>query len=586
MIRIRILALALFLFAVSIATASAQEVATAQTVAQSAVQENVPRLVQFGSILKDSTGKPISGVASVTFAVYAEQDGGAPLWIETQNVLADVNGHYSALLGTSTAGGFPAEIFGTGESRWLGVTIARLPEMPRVLLASVPYALKAGDAQTLGGLPASSYVTTQQLASNSAAPDTTIIASGDTEAAAASASLALSASTDQVPQSITQAAVTGTGTPNYVPIWTSGSNLGVSKIYEAKGGFVGINTNTPLLQLDVNGNSIFRGSFQLAPQGTATASAGQPSHSFQWQSSVFNSSTKSAQNLAFGFRTVPDQNDVATPSAKLDLFYGPGGGVLADTGLSINNAGVVTFVPAQSFSGSQAMYISTTDTNGLSAVTQNANGTSIVGVGSGANSIGILAEGTLGGIEVNGGSDYAGLFEGDVIVHGNLSKSGGSFQIDHPLDPANKFLYHSFVESPDMMNIYNGNVVTDATGLAIVTMPDWFEALNMDFRYQLTAIGQHADAWIETEIAQNKFTIRTDKPNVKVSWMVTGVRQDAWANAHRIPVEQDKTAVQRGHYIHPELFGHSGDLSIGAMKPDGTPAMQGIAAGLKNSKSN
>src|ERR1022692_2647735 len=156
----------------------------------------------------------------------------------------------------------------------------------------------------------------------------------------------------------------------------------------------------------------------------------------------------------------------------------------------------------------------------------------------------------------------AGDFEGDVYVVGNLSKSGGSFQIDHPLDPANKYLYHSFVESPDMMNVYNGNVTTDGAGHAVVTLPDWFQALNSDFRYQLTTIGQPAHAWVASEVNNNSFAIRTDKPNVKVSWQVTGIRQDVWANAHRIPVEVEKAKGDQGHYLHPELFDHAGDPSI------------------------
>ena len=105
--------------------------------------ESVPRLVQFNGTLKDSASRPVVGVASVTFAIYADQDGGSALWTETQNVIADANGHYNALLGGATAAGMPAELFGTGQSRWLGVTIARQPEMPRVLLASVPYALES-----------------------------------------------------------------------------------------------------------------------------------------------------------------------------------------------------------------------------------------------------------------------------------------------------------------------------------------------------------------------------------------------------------------------------------------------------------
>ena len=147
-------------------------------------------------------------------------------------------------------------------------------------------------------------------------------------------------------------------------------------------------------------------------------------------------------------------------------------------------------------------------------------------------------------------------------MKGNLSKSGGSFKIDHPLDPANKYLYHSFVESPDMKDIYDGNVVTDASGNATVTLPDWFEALNRDFRYQLTVIGQFAQAIVASRIAGNQFTIRTDKPNVEVSWQVTGIRQDAWANAHRIPVEEDKPEIQRGYYLHPELFNEGPEKSI------------------------
>jgi hypothetical protein len=156
----------------------------------------------------------------------------------------------------------------------------------------------------------------------------------------------------------------------------------------------------------------------------------------------------------------------------------------------------------------------------------------------------------------------AGAFGGNVLVAGNLLKSGGSFVIDHPNDPEHKYLYHSFVESPDMMNIYNGNVVTGASGTALIKLPDWFETLNRDFRYQLTAIGQPAQAWVASKIANGQFTIKTDKPGVEVSWQVTGIRQDAWANAHRIPLEVEKSAADQGHYLHPELFGHDGEAGI------------------------
>jgi len=148
----------------------------------------------------------------------------------------------------------------------------------------------------------------------------------------------------------------------------------------------------------------------------------------------------------------------------------------------------------------------------------------------------------------------AGLFEGNVNVTGSLSKGGGSFQIDHPLDPENQYLFHSFVESPDMMNIYNGNVITDQDGLAVVALPDYFEALNIDYRYQLTVIGTFAQAIVAEEVEDNRFVIATDQPEVKVSWQVTGIRNDAWARANRIEVEVAKPEHTRGQYLHPEAF--------------------------------
>jgi hypothetical protein len=148
------------------------------------------------------------------------------------------------------------------------------------------------------------------------------------------------------------------------------------------------------------------------------------------------------------------------------------------------------------------------------------------------------------------------LVNGNAQVTGSLSKGGGSFKIDHPLDPARKYLYHSFVESPDMMNVYNGTVALDREGRARVELPDWFEALNRDFRYQLTAVGAPApNLHISSKVADGTFAIAGGQEGQEVSWQVTGIRQDAWANAHRIPVEVEKPTRDEGRYLHPELFG-------------------------------
>ena len=146
---------------------------------------------------------------------------------------------------------------------------------------------------------------------------------------------------------------------------------------------------------------------------------------------------------------------------------------------------------------------------------------------------------------------------GNVHIAGILSKGGGAFKIDHPMDPENKYLLHSFVESPDMLNIYNGKVETGKDGKAWVELPGYFESLNRDFCYQLTVIGSFAQAIISKEITSNRFEIATDIPFTKVSWQVTGIRNDPFAQMHRIPNVMDKEPENRGTYLHPKAYGKS-----------------------------
>jgi hypothetical protein len=185
------------------------------------------------------------------------------------------------------------------------------------------------------------------------------------------------------------------------------------------------------------------------------------------------------------------------------------------------------------------------------------------------------------GLYCNSSFDYAAVLNGKVKITGNLEKAGGSFKIDHPLDPANKYLCHSFVESPDMKNVYDGVVVLDRKGKAEIELPDWFGALNKDFRYQLTAIGAPGpNLYIAQEISEgstttnyssksssnnnnnSRFKIAGGASGMKVSWQVTGIRRDPWANANRIEVEEDKPAKERGYYLHPDLYGQPEEKGI------------------------
>lgn len=209
---------------------------------------------------------------------------------------------------------------------------------------------------------------------------------------------------------------------------------------------------------------------------------------------------------------------------------------------------------------------------GVQGVTYEAGGSTVGGVV--GESLGEQGNGVIGvanngsaayGILGASTSGFAGWFNGRVNVNGTLSKAAGSFKIDHPLDPANKYLSHSFVESPDMMNVYNGNIKLDEKGEAWVTLPEWFETLNRDFRYQLTAIGAPGpNLYVAHEVSGNRFKIAGGQPNSKVSWQVTGIRQDAYAKAHPIIVEEDKPAAEKGSYLQPELFGQPQSKSIEA----------------------
>jgi hypothetical protein len=174
-----------------------------------------------------------------------------------------------------------------------------------------------------------------------------------------------------------------------------------------------------------------------------------------------------------------------------------------------------------------------------------------------------LAAGVYGA-DTTSGYGYAGYFSGDVQITGDLNVSGPNktFKIDHPLDPANKYLYHACVESDERLNVYNGNVVLDGRGEAVVELPDWFEALNRDFRYQLTCIGGFAPVYIAEEISGNRFKIAGGEPGMKVSWQVTGIRNDPCAAASPFEVEVDKPEPERGTYLAPEAWGQPEQVGL------------------------
>lgn len=178
--------------------------------------------------------------------------------------------------------------------------------------------------------------------------------------------------------------------------------------------------------------------------------------------------------------------------------------------------------------------------------------------------------------DVHAWNVYAnGVFAGAVTAGIKL------FKIDHPLDPANKYLTHACVESAEMMNVYTGNIVLDANGEVWVELPEWFEALNRDFRYQLTAIGAPApNLHVAQEIEGNRFKIAGGDPGGKVSWQVTGIRRDTFAEKYPFSVEEEKLAEERGYYLHPEVFGQPKEKSIEWARHPRSDAVRGMRKAL------
>ena len=395
--------------------------------------------------------------------------------------------------------------------------------------------------------------------------------------------------------SATNQQVFGGGTGGRLTKWTgfttNTSVIGDSNIYEDKFGKVGIGTAAPTSMLTVQGMIETFGGIKFPDGTTQTTSTSGALFAVAHDATLQGSGTAASQLAVAVPLNLNGSLSVAVLSAtNTSVLTGIGVSGSGETGVSGNGG----FIGVEGF-GSIGVFGKSL-TNGAGVEGRSTNGDGVDGKGGtgvlGSGGVGVVASGgpaTVGiggvgvlatgggsvsfaggdGIVAAGGSGVdasnhgrAGRFVGDVDVQGKLTKTMGTFKIDHPLDPEHKYLYHSFVESPDMMNIYNGNITTDANGDAVVEMPDYFDALNKDFRYQLTVIGTFAQAIVAGEMKDNRFVIKTNAATVKVSWMVTGVRHDAYAEKNRVKVEEDKSERERGYYLHPEVYNQPEEKSI------------------------
>ena len=353
----------------------------------------VPQLVNFSGRLTDVNGKTLTGVVGVTFLLYKDQQGGAPLWIETQNVTADKNGSYTVTLGVTSSEGLPVEVFANGEARWLALQVVGQAEQPRVLLVAVPYALKAADAETIGGLPPSAFVLASPTISGGN------VGSANQSSAATSTANPMSTSSD---------VTTTGGTVNALPLWTTATNIQSSVVTQTGSGSsakIGINTATPAATLDVKGGTNIEGLLDLPTTGIATSSGGKNSQAQDFVASSFNSSTKAAVNQIFQWQAEPIGNNTSSPSGTLNLLFGSGTSSPTETGLKISNKGLFTFAKGQTFPG----------TGTITGVTA---GTDLTGGGTGGNVTLNLDTAKVPLLTA------ANMFVGNQTITGNLSDSG------------------------------------------------------------------------------------------------------------------------------------------------------------------
>ena len=353
----------------------------------------VPPLVNFSGTLVDVNGKPLTGVVGVTFLLYKDEQGGAPLWLESQNVTPDKKGRYTVTLGATTSGGLPTDVFANGEARWLAVQVVGQAEQERVLLVAVPYALKAADAETVGGLPPSAFLLASPTMSGST------VGSANQSSAATSTANPLSTSSN---------VTTTGGTVNALPLWTTATNIQSSVVTQTGSGSsakIGINTGTPAATLDVKGGTNIEGLLDLPATGIATSSGGKNSQAQGFVASSFNSSSSKAVNQSFQWQAEPAGNNTSTPSGTLNLLFGSGTSSPSETGLKISNKGLFTFATGQTFPG----------TGTITGVTA---GTDLTGGGTGGNVTLNLDTSKVPLLNA------ANAFVGNQTITGNLSDTG------------------------------------------------------------------------------------------------------------------------------------------------------------------
>ena len=602
---------------------------------------NAPRTINFQGLLTNPNGAPVpDGTWPLTIKIYRDQQGGADLWHETQQVQTN-QGVYNMILGSSPNNPLNLPF---DQQYWIGVTVGQEPELPRIQLTAAPYAIHALVADALAGGGSS-------ITGNGDAPyfpvfDGVNSLTNSVLQQDPNYGLLLNLPSDPSysggPRIYLQGLTAGAWATieekdnawdgrsalegdRYRTVPNDGSGYGFGQTNNA---IVGQNHDADAYTFGVAGYSDLAsgarrtgGVLGSSLDGSVWASLGYinpygENYGVYTENALYCGQFRLGRSTTSNWVLTSDGNGYGhwAPPPSGSIGGGGTGGCVARftgsgpsttignsvllenngaVGIGATDAGIQFDVYCTAYKasairgengaldgqgvggdfrgggvGAQGKCYGTSNLNYYGSYGA-AYGTSAAGtyVGVRGDATGPGTNYGVWGHASGGARNRAAYFDGPVEVTDWLYKPAGSFKIDHPLDPANKYLYHSFVESPDMMNIYDGNVTLDERGEALVTMPEWFQALNKEFRYQLTCLGGFAPVYVAEEMTGNQFRIAGGRPGLKVSWQVTGIRHDPFADQHRMVVEEDKPAGERGKYLHPDLYGMPASMRIGWLEP-------------------
>jgi hypothetical protein len=485
-------------------------------------------MISYQGKLTDNAGEPLNATVSIQFSIYSQSSGGTTLWTETQSSISVSSGIFNVLLGNINP--IPTSVF-NGSNRWLGMKVGSDAEMsPRQQIVSVGYALRSSDADMVDGQHASDFLSTANDWGRSGVA--TNLYEGTTQLS------------DKYVNETGPEEMIGNSSDPILEVTNSGNGEGMNGKSYSSAGVLAYSFNDK----GVNGeSSVGFGVYGINSDMGNFAYLGNYDHGVYGKHYGGNYGYLGSEN----YGVYGDSYSGIGVYGHSNMGYG----VEGRNGPVVGSLGGVNIGVRGECSGGSGVSGTSSSGNGVYGVTSSGYalrgesdgpGYAVYGrtTASGSNHAGcfLIDHASNSAKAVYGrtsGTGHAGYFNGDVHINGTLTKTFGTFKIDHPLDPENKYLYHSFVESPDMMNVYNGNVILDENGEAWVDLPERFEALNRDFRYQLTCIGGFARIYVAEEITDNRFKIGGGTPGMNVSWQVTGIRQDTYAKAHPMVVEQE-----------------------------------------------